>query len=85
MEIVWSRRSLKQLLKLKDHPTIKMIKDTVGAELYDYENSNKVKALKNHKYQYRLRAGQYRVLFDVEDELKIIAIEEVKKRDERTY
>lgn len=29
--------------------------------------------------------GNYRVLFDFYEEIKIVSIEEVKKRDERTY
>jgi len=46
---------------------------------------NNVKALSSHSYGYRLRAGNYRVLFDWEDAIKIVSIQEVKKRDERTY
>ena len=44
-----------------------------------------VKALKKHKYDYRMRVGRYRVLFDDEEQVQIIAIQEVKKRDNRTY
>ncbi|WP_425522579.1 type II toxin-antitoxin system RelE family toxin [Xylella fastidiosa] len=44
-----------------------------------------VKALINHKHQYRLRVGNFRVLFDFDVTARIVAIEEVKKRDERTY
>ena len=33
----------------------------------------------------RLRIGNYRILFNFDDVVKIISIEEVKKRDERTY
>ena len=54
----------------------------------DSENKadwNQVKQLVNHKYDYRMRVGRYRVLFNCENEVKIIRIEEVKKRDERTY
>ncbi len=37
-------------------------------------------------YMYRLRAGRFRVFFDLEqNEVKIYLIQEVKKRDERTY
>lgn len=40
-----------------------------------------VKPLKNHEIaQYRLRVGQYRVLFDRDDHLKIIAIERIGHR-----
>ena len=41
--------------------------------------------LVNHRNEYRLRVGRYRVLFDVHTEITIISIEEVRKRDERTY
>jgi mRNA-degrading endonuclease RelE of RelBE toxin-antitoxin system len=44
-----------------------------------------VKRLSNHPYEYRLRVGRYRVFFDFHSTVRIIRIEEVKKRDERTY
>lgn len=44
-----------------------------------------VKKLSNHQYGYRLRVGNYRVLFNFDGIIHIISIEEVKKRDERTY
>jgi mRNA-degrading endonuclease RelE of RelBE toxin-antitoxin system len=46
---------------------------------------NNVKALIHHEYGYRLRVGDYRVLFDWQSAIKIISVQEVKKRDERTY
>lgn len=44
-----------------------------------------VVALSNHAYGYRLRVGNYRVLFKVLETVEVVKIEEVKKRDERTY
>jgi mRNA-degrading endonuclease RelE of RelBE toxin-antitoxin system len=44
-----------------------------------------VKVLVNHDYQYRLRVGNFRVFFDFDGVVHIVSIEEVKKRDERTY
>jgi mRNA-degrading endonuclease RelE of RelBE toxin-antitoxin system len=44
-----------------------------------------VKELRGHQYQYRLRVGRYRVLFDHDSGIKVVSIQEVKKRDERTY
>lgn len=44
-----------------------------------------VKALTDHQYRYRLRVGNYRVLFDVQDVLRIVLVQEVKKRDQNTY
>lgn len=48
-------------------------------------NVQHVKSLTRHAHGYRLRVGRYRVLFDWEDSINIVHIEEVKKRDERTY
>jgi len=42
-----------------------------------------VKRLVNHQYDYRLRVGTWRVFFT--EAFEIVQIEEVKKRDERTY
>ena len=44
-----------------------------------------VKVLTNHAYGYRLRVGRWRVLFDADTSIRIIEIQEVKKRDDRTY
>ncbi|MHC8385012.1 type II toxin-antitoxin system RelE family toxin [Pseudomonas sp. LB3P14] len=54
---------------------------------YDYgmPDVGNVKALVGHSYAYRLRVGSYRVMFDWDDAIKVVSIQEVKKRDERTY
>ena len=44
-----------------------------------------MKALKGHKAGYRLRVGRYRVLFDLDEGVRVITIQEVRKRDEQTY
>jgi mRNA-degrading endonuclease RelE of RelBE toxin-antitoxin system len=44
-----------------------------------------VVSLSGHVYGYRLRVGRYRILFDWEGDVRIVEIQEVKKRDERTY
>lgn len=57
-------------------------------QLVDFPEINDaldIKKLSNHDYDYRMRVGRYRVLFDFQEKIKIIAIQEVKKRDERTY
>ena len=43
------------------------------------------RSAEGHRFDYRLRVGRYRVLFNYADVVKIIEIQEVKKRDERTY
>jgi mRNA-degrading endonuclease RelE of RelBE toxin-antitoxin system len=81
--IEWEKKALKQLIQIfsKDR---KNITESVK-KLSAWPDCQNVKALTNHKYQYRLRVGRYRVFFDIENTLKIIWIEEVKKRNERTY
>ena len=74
----------KQLAKIDG----KAIRDELydsAERLGDLQNVEQVKKLTNHKYGYRLRVGRYRVFFDVDDSVRIIYIEEVKKRDDRTY
>ena len=43
-----------------------------------------VKVLTNHEYGYCLRVGNYRVFFDFDGAVRIVRIEDVRKRDERT-
>jgi len=84
MDVIWTPKALKQLTKLKDQQARKRITLAVRA-LSEFPEVSGVKALRNHQYGYRLRVGNYRVLFDVLDHARVVSIEEVKKRDERTY
>ena len=82
-EVTYSRKAAKQLRKLQSSDS-----QTVRAgcnALANMPNCTNVKALENHKYQYRLRVGNFRVFFSFDGEIRIVLIEEVKKRDERTY
>ncbi|MBN2232959.1 MAG: type II toxin-antitoxin system RelE/ParE family toxin [Deltaproteobacteria bacterium] len=83
-EIKWHKRTLKQLagIPLKDRTAIVNAVKALPGE----HGGCQVKSLANHDYGYRLRVGRYRVFFDIElQEVKIHFIQEVKKRDERTY
>ena len=81
--INWTPRAVKQARKL-DRPVRLQILDAVDA-LTAMPDCQNVKALTNHEYGYRLRVGNYRVLFDWDGAIKIVEIQEVRKRDERTY
>ena len=81
--INWTKKAIKQSAKLDGTARIK-IADAVN-ELSDFTHLPQVIALINHQYDYRLRVGNYRVLFDYNDDSKAVLIREVKKRDERTY
>ena len=81
--IQWHNRARKQLKKIPVQYREAILKSV--DKLVDFPNIREldIKALKNHHCDYRLRVGRYRVFFD--DQLKIIFIQEVKKRDNRTY
>lgn len=83
--IEWKPKAVKQLLKLGRTVQVR-VRDEVGAKLAVYPFGSGVKALVNHAYGYRLRVGDWRVLFDFSSGTAcIVSIEEVRKRDERTY
>lgn len=81
--IAWTLKAVRQLGKLPQHDNA-AIRDAVNG-LADFPNSAHIKRLTNHEYPYRLRVGRYRIFFDFDGTIQVITIEEVKKRDERTY
>lgn len=82
--INWLPKALRQLRKI-DPSTGKQIRAAVSAELVDLSVARNVKALSNHPYGYRLRVGSYRVFFEFDGAVRIVSIQEIRKRDERTY
>ena len=84
-EIAWKLKARKQLKKIGDQQDRETIYGTVS-ELNNWPACRNIKPLSNHKYGYRLRIGRYRIFFDVQTgDVRVIEIQEVKKRDERTY
>ncbi|MCI8213006.1 cytotoxic translational repressor of toxin-antitoxin stability system [Pseudomonas sp. S25] len=81
--INWTRKAVKQLLKLHTLHQLQ-IRDAV-TRLTVMPDVPNVKMLVRHEHGYRLRVGDYRVLFDWDGAIRIVSIQEVKKRDERTY
>ncbi|NWC73014.1 type II toxin-antitoxin system RelE/ParE family toxin [Pseudomonas sp. IPO3749] len=81
--IHWTRKSVKQLLRLHTYHQ-QQVRDAVSA-LERMPDAANVKALVDYPRGYRLRVGNYRVLFDWDRDIHVVSIEEVKKRDERTY
>ena len=81
--INWTKRAVKQLLKVAPAERGRIAKAVNALE--DFPNAANVKLLTNHQYGYRLRVGDYRVLFDVALGVRIVAIQQVKKRDDNTY
>jgi len=82
--VKWEPKARKQLNRIGDRKQKARILDAVNM-LENFPEVSNVKALTNHQHQYRLRVGKWRVLFNAHEQVEIISIEEVKKRDERTY
>ena len=83
-DIYWQPKALRQLRRIEPRAGAR-IRDAVGAELRDLSQARNVKALAHHDFDYRLRVGDYRVLFNFDGAIHIVMIGEVRKRDERTY
>ena len=82
--INWLPKALRQLRKIEPSQATK-IRSSVSEELRDLSQARHVKALKDHPYGYRLRVGNFRVFFEYDGTVHIVTIEEIRKRDERTY
>jgi mRNA-degrading endonuclease RelE of RelBE toxin-antitoxin system len=82
--INWLPKALRQLRKIEVKQAAK-IRFAVTTELADLSKSRNVKSLTGHAHSYRLRVGSYRVFFEYDGSIRIVTIEEVRKRDERTY
>jgi len=84
-KIDWTPKALKQLVKLPI-AIQDSINDAVDAMAIEWPASRNVKSMVNRS-DYRLRVGRYRVLFIVlpDGEIRVFRINEVKKRDDRTY
>ena len=79
-KLEWTKRAMKELAKIQPPKQRQKIFAAVG-ELSECPTANtNVKALKNHSVGFRLRVGDYRVLFDVDNGIRIVTIQEVKKR-----
>ena len=82
-----TRKALKQAIKIPERERTRIFAGI--RNLADSETWGDVQKLVNHEYGYRLRVGNYRVLFNATADLTVevndISIEEIKKRDDRTY
>jgi len=82
--IKWTPKAKRQVGKIKNAAERLAVIDGVET-LKDFPNVAGIKHLANASVAYRLRVGNWRVLFDFEGFSSIVCIEEVKKRNERTY
>jgi mRNA interferase RelE/StbE len=82
-EINWKNKARRQPRKIQKQDQVSIIGSIDALE--DLETARNVKKLTNHQYDYRLRVGNYRDLFNHDGEIEIVTVEGVKKRDDRTY
>ena len=82
-QVTWTSKAARQLRKLPHEFQLRIFE--AAGTLEHMPNCPQVLALKNHAYGYRLRVGNFRILFDWSAVIKIVEIQEVKKRDEGTY
>ena len=82
--INWTKKARKQLGPVPRRDVERIIEAVES--LAKWPDVSNIKALSDRD-DYRLRVGRYRVFFTVTPggEVTVILIEEVKKRDERTY
>ncbi|SFV86691.1 hypothetical protein MNB_SUP05-SYMBIONT-4-311 [hydrothermal vent metagenome] len=83
-KISWTNKAKKDLRKIPQKQKVQIYNaiSTLNQPLDEWHN---VKSLVNNQYDYRLRVGNYRVVFDFEKKAKIISIEKIGVRNERTY
>lgn len=82
--IQWTAKAIKQAGKIKDAAMRARIFEEAQA-LAHFPDCANVKKLTNAPYPYRLRIGDYRLFFTFDGFIKVVFIEEVKRRNERTY
>lgn len=81
--IVWRPKAFRQLKKIRDDKTRREIYAAADS-LASWPDCRGVKALQGRP-GYRLRVGDWRVIFDVLQAVHIIEIQEIRRRNERTY
>ena len=85
VKVVWSKRASKHLLKI-DKRYQKTIYQKVGELVAFPLVTLDIKKLQGNANHYRLRIGDYRVLFELIDgEPVVLAIKEVARRTTSTY
>ncbi|MBC7509792.1 MAG: type II toxin-antitoxin system RelE/ParE family toxin [Ferruginibacter sp.] len=75
-DITIAKKAEKYILRL-DRPTAKRIRDAIDVIAADPTSGE---ALTNHESEYKYRVGDYRILYDVYETTKIVAIVKVAGR-----
>jgi mRNA interferase RelE/StbE len=81
---MFSRRAEKAFISLSDREARK-VKEAIQKLVDNPRTCGTIKLENAPVARYRYRIGDYRILFDIDDEAKVIEILDIRKRDERTY
>ncbi|MCF7830789.1 type II toxin-antitoxin system RelE/ParE family toxin [Candidatus Gracilibacteria bacterium] len=65
-------------------PLQKRMKEII-LKLENFSKLSGAKKLKGEKTIFRIRSGNYRIIFAVEEQNKVIKITHIRKRDDQTY
>ena len=84
-KILWHNRARKQIKKIPQNYRYAIIESIDQLAAFPECDGLDIVRLKKYHYDYRMRIGRYRVLFNHDNVVRIIKIQEVKKRDEQTY
>ena len=85
--IDWTPKARRQLAKIRNRELRLRIFEAVG-RLADFPAVSKgvgLEKLKSHRYGYRIRIGDHRALVDIDSRSQSVLVQEIRKRDERTY
>lgn len=82
--IDWAPRARRQLRKVRDRETRTRIFFAVE-RLAGFPEVAGLERLRDHRHGYRLRIGDYRALIDVDTDSQVVLVQEIRKRNERTY
>jgi len=78
MNVIITKSAVKDFKKIND-PHRSTIKEKIKT-LENFPNTQQIKQLKNHNPKYRMRVGDYRVLFDITDgEIRVARIRHRKE------
>ena len=82
--IKWTPKAARQAQKIADVAQRRAVFDEIST-LANFLHVQGVKRLVNKGITYRLRVGDWRVMFEFDGMVRVVTIEEVKRRNERTY
>lgn len=83
-QVIFSRRAEEAFLRLSDKEA-RRVKEVIDKLKQNPRIYGTIKLENAPVASYRHRVGENRILFDVDDEAKVIEILDIRKRNERTY